>query len=387
MLRLSNTTLCRHFHGTTVSFRAYPLGVPANAEVKTAIEAARREIFGIVTGNGLRSGRKILRSHLKGPQIAGYYPPSIRDMPLEAIGIEAPKREELYRKEEQMNRLGKTRIKGKMRGGTAEFQDKMRFREITPAAMESLDIVDSSIALPDQQILDAMQLGKTEEERGWLKELFANFAVSLEKPATLTAAGAGGVSKGIGSGVSRETKAASKLARASKMRQGYADKRLFGAGESGSGDSRGSSSKGGVGSDSDMGDSDLESSRAEAEVPRGRGSRGSLDAEEQKLLDGIDRVMAVRIRLSVEQALAADPSLAANLPDGGLDALPYSQLKALALKAGILTAVEEAPGLRGFAGFGGAGGGFSRARASSNDDESDDESDVGPADSTGSKHE
>jgi hypothetical protein len=61
--------------------------------------------------------------------VAGYYPPSIKDMPLEAIGVENPQREELFRREEQLNRVGKTRIKGKMRGGTAHFQDYMRYRE------------------------------------------------------------------------------------------------------------------------------------------------------------------------------------------------------------------------------------------------------------------
>jgi hypothetical protein len=118
------------------------------SSIHTAIEAARREIFGIVPGNGLRSGRKILRSNLKGPMISGYYPPTMTDMPLEAIGIQNEAREALFLKEEMLNRVGKTRIKGKMRGGTAEFQDYMRFREITVRALLPARALSAHHAFP-----------------------------------------------------------------------------------------------------------------------------------------------------------------------------------------------------------------------------------------------
>ena len=108
----------------------YIAPLPPSPECAKAIIDARSEIFGISPGNGLRSGRKILRRRLKGPQISTYYPTTISELPLTDVGVEPPAREALFRTEQQLNRLGKSRLKGKMRGGTARFQDKMRLQDV-----------------------------------------------------------------------------------------------------------------------------------------------------------------------------------------------------------------------------------------------------------------
>ena len=124
----------------------YLAPLPPSSEAAAAIVAARRDIFGYVQGNGLRSGRKILRKALQGPNIASYYPTPISDLPLEQLGIEPPAREELFRDEQQRNRLGKTRIKGKMRGGTAQFQDKMRLQDVQVRRSRSINTVAKRVS-------------------------------------------------------------------------------------------------------------------------------------------------------------------------------------------------------------------------------------------------
>ncbi|KAF0852403.1 mitochondrial ribosomal protein S33 (mS33) [Andalucia godoyi] len=45
--------------------------------MSTLFAATAARIFGNVVGNGLRSGNKVLRKSLAGPQILSWYPPAI----------------------------------------------------------------------------------------------------------------------------------------------------------------------------------------------------------------------------------------------------------------------------------------------------------------------
>lgn len=71
----------------------YPIPISRSADI---IEA-RRAIFGIVPGNGKRSGRKVLRRNLYGPAVRGYYPVTMADLRLDKSGLYSPKQEEYYR--------------------------------------------------------------------------------------------------------------------------------------------------------------------------------------------------------------------------------------------------------------------------------------------------
>lgn len=62
-----------------------------------AIIAVRREVFGIVEGNGKRSGRKVLRRNLYGPAVRSYYPLTMADLELHKVGVFSPAAEDKYR--------------------------------------------------------------------------------------------------------------------------------------------------------------------------------------------------------------------------------------------------------------------------------------------------
>ena len=70
---------------------------PPSAEAQADIIEARRKVFGIVEGNGLRSGRKVLRKNLYGATIRSYYPTMMSDLKMHKVGIFPPKQEELFR--------------------------------------------------------------------------------------------------------------------------------------------------------------------------------------------------------------------------------------------------------------------------------------------------
>lgn len=121
-----------------------------------AILEARRQIFGHVPGDGTRSGRKALRQQLKGQVIKDWYHLRITDLPLHEIGLENPVREELYRKEEELNRIGKTRIKGKVRGPGEEFVREMKLQDATEEILEPIDMYLPEDALPEDGSADRL---------------------------------------------------------------------------------------------------------------------------------------------------------------------------------------------------------------------------------------
>lgn len=47
--------------------------------LRERIAKAAFRVFGVVQGNGQSSGRKVLRQNLKGPTLADWYPPSMKE--------------------------------------------------------------------------------------------------------------------------------------------------------------------------------------------------------------------------------------------------------------------------------------------------------------------
>lgn len=93
-------------------------------EAKAAIVEAQYKIFGVVQGNGQRSGRKWLRQLLRGPKSKNWYGYSVRDLLPEYL---TPAKEEISRSEEAMQRLGKSRIKGKVKPELMATVDQLKF--------------------------------------------------------------------------------------------------------------------------------------------------------------------------------------------------------------------------------------------------------------------
>jgi len=132
---------------------------PAAEGAAEALLEARRSIFGMVQGDNQRSGRKVMRAKLAGATVKGWYEPKLTDFGLERVGVENPVREELFRAEEEKNRIGKTRIKGKMRGTTPEFLRVMALGEAEEEAFEPVDVFAPEDALPEEDTLDLLAEG------------------------------------------------------------------------------------------------------------------------------------------------------------------------------------------------------------------------------------
>lgn len=141
---------------------------------------ARRAIFGIVQGTGQRTGRKVLRAKLSGGTLKSYYEPRLEEFNLERVGLENPVREELFQAEQEKNRIGKTRIKPKMRGTTAEFARVMKLEEAEEDLLEPLDVWAPEDALPDKAVIDYLEQGLDDEQKEWLHDLMGSVAASAE---------------------------------------------------------------------------------------------------------------------------------------------------------------------------------------------------------------
>jgi small subunit ribosomal protein S33 len=84
------STSGRNFN-TSRLFRTSPATCEAPEEAEESIEEIRSRIFGTHIGNGLRSGRKILRAPLLGEKLAAYYPEDIVKADPLMISIKAEK--------------------------------------------------------------------------------------------------------------------------------------------------------------------------------------------------------------------------------------------------------------------------------------------------------
>ncbi|RYG52480.1 hypothetical protein EON67_01165 [archaeon] len=81
---------------------------------------------------------------------------------LERVGVENPVREELYRAEQVENRIGKTRMKGKVRPPTPKFLQRMRLEDEQEALLDQVDWFYAEDVLPDQEIVDDLLDGLNE---------------------------------------------------------------------------------------------------------------------------------------------------------------------------------------------------------------------------------
>jgi hypothetical protein len=134
------------------------LFAPAAEGAREAIEAARERVFGAARVAGsARSGRKALRALVGGRAAKDYYEPRLTDLGLERVGVEKPVREALFRAEAELNRIGKSRVKGgKMRGTTPEFARWMKLADADEALLEPIDVFAPADALPDAEIVQEL---------------------------------------------------------------------------------------------------------------------------------------------------------------------------------------------------------------------------------------
>ena len=80
-------TTCRQFRTSA----AHSLPAEETDQAEESIEEIRSRIFGTHIGNGLRSGRKVLRAPLLGEKLAAYYPEDILKSDPLMISIKAEK--------------------------------------------------------------------------------------------------------------------------------------------------------------------------------------------------------------------------------------------------------------------------------------------------------
>lgn len=98
-----------------------------------------------------------------------YRPVTFDALRLDKIGLYAPAREELYRAEEVNQRLGKTRMKGKMHGPPTSFVERMKLEDAAEGILDQLDWFRTEDALPDEEEARAFlstTMGMTEVRRG-----------------------------------------------------------------------------------------------------------------------------------------------------------------------------------------------------------------------------
>ena len=99
-------------------------GTIPTAAALADVADARRRIFGDEPGNGLRSGRKVLRRTLRGPSSLSWYGVSFNEAFPTETGVFV--NEDDYRLEVNLNRVGKSRMKGKMKHFKKPFLDSVR---------------------------------------------------------------------------------------------------------------------------------------------------------------------------------------------------------------------------------------------------------------------
>lgn len=98
--------------------------VPGAASAGVA--EAQSRVWGTVTGNGERSGRKWLRRKLRGPPARAWYGVSFRELLPNFI---TPLKEDFFRAEQALNRVGKTRITGKIKSPPKPLADTLAFED------------------------------------------------------------------------------------------------------------------------------------------------------------------------------------------------------------------------------------------------------------------
>lgn len=151
------------------------------AESVSSILQAQTTVFGVVHGNGLRSGRKRLRKSLVGPKYTMWYGYRARDILPEFL---SPVKEEFFRDEEALQRLGKTRIKGKMLPQLKSVRDKLRFDESFPEAADKVESLPFDALLTEFEKKNmSARLSKctSESERSSVENEFIRIALDREQ--------------------------------------------------------------------------------------------------------------------------------------------------------------------------------------------------------------
>ena len=169
---------------SSFSTKARPLSfsntIPPN-EAKNDILKAQTSVFGVVHGNGLRSGRKRLRKSLIGPKYTMWYGYRARDILPEFL---SPVKEEFFRDEEALQRLGKTRIKGKMLPQLKSVRDKLRFDESFPEASDKVESLPFDALLTENEKKEmSLRSAKciTEFERSSVENEYVRIALDREQ--------------------------------------------------------------------------------------------------------------------------------------------------------------------------------------------------------------
>ena len=152
-----------------------------NEAANRDILKAQTSVFGIVHGNGLRSGRKRLRKSLIGPKYTMWYGYRARDILPEFL---SPVKEEFFRDEEALQRLGKTRIKGKMLPQLKSVRDKLRFDESFPEASDKVESLPFDALLTESEKKEmSIRSAKciTEFERSSVENEYVRIALDREQ--------------------------------------------------------------------------------------------------------------------------------------------------------------------------------------------------------------
>lgn len=154
---------CATRPSNTVTHWDLPSAAGGAGSIADDIAEAQRTIFGFVKGNNARSGRKALRRHLKGPAVKAYYPVDIHhDLNLVELGIENPAVEDRYRRNVELQRIGKTLRKGKVRPLTQRFATRMALEDKQEEVLDQLDYFYPEDALPEDDVINELLDGMNE---------------------------------------------------------------------------------------------------------------------------------------------------------------------------------------------------------------------------------
>lgn len=135
---LKNSSAARHFRTGSVKLQqeaqkkaaVQPTQPPkplSPEDVAKVVQTAQTKVFGTAFPGNLRTGRKRLRAILRGPASKNWYGYTFDDILPEAL---TEMKEDYYRDEEQLNRLGKTRITGKMKNPLKSKVEVMQFDDM-----------------------------------------------------------------------------------------------------------------------------------------------------------------------------------------------------------------------------------------------------------------
>ena len=248
----------RSFHSSTTSYKVTSLRneikrnekvayAPLENLVKQAdnnstllekIEQAQYKIFGTVKGNGQRTGRKRLRQGLRGSTFKAWYGNHLNDLLPENL---FPIKEDYYRMEVALQRLGKSRITGKIKQPLQSTVDQLTFEDALPDIIEKADDVHYRELLFNHEIVEleqALSNVTTKEERLFIENSYKRIALDrsqrpdawieymdkVEKEAAGTA--------GTPPPAAEDEKGTKKRVNTFEFRQGLTDKRQWGRGGS-----------------------------------------------------------------------------------------------------------------------------------------------------------